>query len=80
MGDIVFFLDAAADRNQYRMLGDINVTRLGDDRLEIAASSGQSADLRRLVHHDAVDGSTSCGLNAPGRTLMTAPDETSQRT
>ena len=36
--DILFFLDAATDGYQYRVLGDIDVAGLGDDGLEIAAS------------------------------------------
>ena len=54
-GDVVFFLDATADRNQNGVLGDIHIARLGDDGLEITPSHRQSADARRLVHDDAVD-------------------------
>ena len=44
-GDIVFFLDAAADGNQNVVLGDIDIACLGNDRLQIAPPRRQSADL-----------------------------------
>ena len=56
-GDIVLFLNAAADRNQHRVLGDIDVASLGDDGLQIAPACGQSADFTGLVNHAAVEGS-----------------------
>ena len=53
-GDIVLFLDAAADGNQNPVLGDVDITGFGDDRLQIAASRGQNADLGGFVDDDAV--------------------------
>ena len=64
--DVVFFLDAAADGNQNGVLGDVDIAGLGDDRLEITPSRGQSADLRGLVDDDAVDGSAFQRLECAG--------------
>ena len=66
-GDVVLFLDATADGNQNGVLGDIHIAGLGDDRLQIAPSRGQSADLGRLVDDYALEREhLPTGLNAPG--------------
>ena len=56
-GDVVFFLNAAADGNQNAVLGDIDIAGFGDDRLQIATSCRQRADLSRLVDDAASDSS-----------------------
>ena len=40
-GHVVLFLDAAADGNQNVVLGDVDITRFGDDRLQIAPAALQ---------------------------------------
>src|SRR5271157_1597098 len=57
-GDVVLLLDATADGDQNRVFRDIDITRLGYDRLQIAASRRQSTDIRRLVNDHAAEGST----------------------
>ena len=57
--DIVLLLDAAADRDQHAVLGDIDIAGFGDDGLEIAASRRQGADRGRFVDDHA---SGRCGL------------------
>ena len=52
-GDVVLLLDAAADGDQHRVLGDIDIAGFGDDGLQIATARGQGADLGRLVDDDA---------------------------
>src|SRR5271157_1227603 len=56
-GDVVLLLDATADGDQNRVFRDIDITRLGYDRLQIAASRRQSTDLRRLVDNHTAKGS-----------------------
>src|SRR5664280_2220604 len=65
-GDVVFLLDATADGNQNSVLCNIDVARLGYDRLEIAPSCRQRPDVRGLVDNDAIDGSAFLRLECAG--------------
>ena len=80
-GDVIFFLDAAADGHQNAVLGDIDIARLprrpSASSGALLSSAPTSADLSIT---DPPAGAFSSGLNAPGRTVTTAPDEISQRT
>ena len=49
-GDILLLPDAAADRNQHRLFGDIDIAGFGGDRLQIPAARRQGADFRRFIH------------------------------
>ena len=48
-GDIVLLLDAAADGNQYRLLGDIDVAGFGNDRRQIPPPRRQRSHFGGLV-------------------------------